>query len=457
MQPRALHTSLTAPTRLFGGSCRRGRLRRTGPPIACSGLICRFGAPWRKRSRVATNTSLAGARLLCDRSGHRCLHGFSSAHQRPWTSVARHRPRSFEAALALALAVYAGWTTARPLDLLACAKLPNCCRAGEATNPGPRRPAPRAQPLDFETQPLYSRTSEFLGLRAWASFLTWCAASLSFDPLPVFVSCPALLAMALRSYGNWLYQTGGSLQTLRYAILAGQRLSWNARGHLGAAWELVSRWERLQPVRHRTPVPEIIIKAMVAVGWCKGFRRWAAVTIAAFYGIARIGEVLEASRLHLLLPGDHFSDLKACFLRLEGPKSSSRGGARVQHLRIDEPTAVLFLEKVFGDTAAQDRLYPLSSSAYRSRWNLVLEMLGLPSKLDLTPGGLRGGGAVWAYHRGIGIPDIQWRMRLKHQQTLAFYLQEVAALNSMLEAGPDARHAVFAAASFFPFLVSSTS
>ena len=195
----------------------------------------------------------------------------------------------------------------------------------------------------------------------------------------------------------------------------------------------------------------------MAVGWCKGFRRWAAVTIAAFYGIARIGEVLEASRLHLLLPGDHFSDLKACFLRLEGPKSSSRGGARVQHLRIDEPTAVLFLEKVFGDTAAQDRLYPLSSSAYRSRWNLVLEMLGLPSKLDLTPGGLRGGGAVWAYHRGIGIPDIQWRMRLKHQQTLAFYLQEVAALNSMLEAGPDARHAVFAAASFFPFLVSSTS
>ena len=168
--------SLTAPTRLFGGSCRRGRLRRTGPPIACSGLICRFGAPWRKRSRVATNTSLAGARLLCDRSGHRCLHGFSSAHQRPWTSVARHRPRSFEAALALALAVYAGWTTARPLDLLACAKLPNCCRAGEATNPGPRRPAPRAQPLDFETQPLYSRTSEFLGLRAWASlpYLVCC-------------------------------------------------------------------------------------------------------------------------------------------------------------------------------------------------------------------------------------------------------------------------------------------
>ena len=58
--------------------------------------LCRFGAPWRKRSRVATNTSLAGARLLCDKSGHRCLHGFSSAHQRPWTAVARHRPRDYE-------------------------------------------------------------------------------------------------------------------------------------------------------------------------------------------------------------------------------------------------------------------------------------------------------------------------------------------------------------------------
>lgn len=418
--------------------------------------LCRFGAPWRKRSRVATNTSLSGARLLCDKSGHRCLHGFSSAHQRPWTAVARHRPRDYESALALALAAYAGWTAARPLDPAACAKLPNCCRVGEAANPGPRRPANRAQGGDLESQPLYSRTSEFLGLRAWASFLAWCSSSLSFDPTPVFTCCPALLAMALRSYGNWLFATGGSLQTFRYAILAGQRLSWSARGQLGAAWELVSRWERQQPVRHRTPVPEVILKAMVVVGWFKGFRRWAAVTVAAFYGIARIGEVLRASRLDLLLPKDHFSDVQAVFLRLEGPKSSTRGGAKVQHLRIDEPSAVAFLGKVFGNFAATERLYPLSPAAYRSRWNHILEALGLSRKLDLTPGGLRGGGAVWAYHSGLSISEIQWRMRLKHQHTLAFYLQEVAALNSILEAGPDARHTVFSAATFFSFLVSST-
>ena len=359
--------------------------------------------------------------------------------------------------MALALSAYAGWTAARPLDPAACAKLPNCCRVGEAANPGPRRPANRARDGDLESQPLYSRTSEFLGLRAWAGFLEWCSSSLSFDPTPVFTCCPALLAMALRTYGNWLFMTGGSIQTFRYAILAGQRLSWSARGQLGAAWELVSRCERQQPMRHRTPVPEVIMKAMVVIGWLKGFRRWAAVTVAAFYGIARIGEVLKASRLDLLLPRDHYSDVQAIFLRLEGPKSSTRGGAKVQHLRIDEPSAVAFLDKVFGNFAAAEKLYPMSPSAYRTRWNHVLEVLGLPCKLDLTPGGLRGGGAVWAYHSGLSISDIQWRMRLKHQHTLAFYLQEVAALNSILEAGPDARHAVFSAATFFSFLVSSTS
>ena len=197
--------------------------------------LCRFGAPWRKRTRVFTNTSLAGARLLCDRTGHRRLIGFSVAHRKAWTSVAKDKPRGFYAALALAFSSRCGWCADRPLCPAACAKLPNCCRIGEASKPGPRAPRPRDPRVDLETRPLYSSTSHHLGLRAWTSFLAWCALSLTFDPVESFVSCPALLAMVLRSYGNFLYQSGGSLQTYRYAILAAQRLSWSIRGHLGPA------------------------------------------------------------------------------------------------------------------------------------------------------------------------------------------------------------------------------
>ena len=417
--------------------------------------FCRFGTPWRKRTRVATNTALRGARLLCCNKDHLRLFGFSKAHQKPWTSVADAHPRGFSRAVAVALACHAGWCDERPLDPLACAKLQNCCRAGEAANPGPRAPRARDLTVDLETRPLYSEASSFLGLRAWTSFLAWCAQTLSFDPLPMFHSCPPMLAMALRSFGNYLYRTGGSLQTYRYAIVAGQRINWCMRGQLGPAWELVSRWEKLQPIRHRTPIPEVVLKSLVVLAWCKGFRRWAGCTLVAYFGLARIGEILRATRAHLLLPADHCSVLEVAFVRLEGPKSAARGGPKVQHLKVDEALAVQLLGKAFSSLDSDDKLYPFGPAAYRARWNFLLGHFGLRNQQELTPGGLRGGGAVWAYHRGHAVSDIQWRMRLRHQHTLSYYLQEVAAINSVLAAGVEARHVLQCSAQLFPFLAAS--
>ena len=72
----------------------------------------------------------------------------------------------------------------------------------------------------------------------------------------------------------------------------------------------------------------------------------------------------------------------------------------------------------FGGLGRDERLFPLSPSAYRSRWDKCLKTLGLEGLVDVTPGGLRGGGAVAAYHCGGAIADIQWKLRLKHMGTL---------------------------------------
>ena len=137
---------------------------------------------WRKRTRVATNTCSAGARLPCHRAGHFRLHGF----QQCAASLGRC-----------------------PAE---CAKLTNCCRAGEASNTGPRAARPRNRLLDLEARPLYSETSLLLGQRAWTSFLSWCGHTLNYDPLPMSHSCPLPPAMALRAFGNYLYRSSGSLQ-----------------------------------------------------------------------------------------------------------------------------------------------------------------------------------------------------------------------------------------------------
>ena len=147
--------------------------------------------------------------------------------------------------------------------------------------------------------------------------------------------------------------------------------------------------------------------------------------------------------------------LQVVFLKLEGPKSAARGGPKVQHLKIDDDLAVALLAKALTSLDPDDRLYPFGPSAYRARWDFLLSHFGLRNQKELTPGGLRGGGAVWAYHRGLSVGDIQWRMRLRHRHTLSYYLQEVAAINSVLAAGCDARHTLQCTAQLFPFLAAS--
>ena len=45
----------------------------------------------------------------------------------------------------------------------------------------------------------------------------------------------------------------------------------------------------------------------------------------------------------------------------------------------------------------------------------------------ITPGSARGGGAVASYRAGADLSGLLWSMRLESLQTLAYYLQEVAA------------------------------
>ena len=94
----------------------------------------------------------------------------------------------------------------------------------------------------------------------------------------------------VRSYGSGSFPlfsfAGHGLEGLRGRALQdryrqlfahAQRLLPMLRPHLRPAWDMVSRWEELQPV---APAPEVVLKAMVAVALAFGWRRWAAVTAA---------------------------------------------------------------------------------------------------------------------------------------------------------------------------------
>ena len=176
---------------------------------------------------------------------------------------------------------------------------------------------------------------------------------------------------------------------------------------------------------------------LVALVW--QWPRWAGVTRAAFSGPFRIGEGLRGRRANLVLPRDLLDVSSPAFFRIDRPKSRSRRGPRVQHVAFRDAGVIAFLDEMFGELRDDEPLYPGSPAQYRRRWDKILAHLGIPATLRLTPGCLRPGGAVAAYRQGTPLPELQWRMRLKHLMTLEHYLQEVAASTVLRGLAPATR------------------
>ncbi len=415
---------------------------------------CRFGAPWRKRTRIASSiVALNGLRVFCQcRKPHIPLRGMHPTLGKPWTAVAEPYPKAFADLIGYAAAVQIGWSS-KKLNIAGCCRGLSL-RVGEASNPGPRglRP-PRGFSLEFV--PVLTAGSLALGEKCWKEFTEWCGQFIAGDLIGLFVAVPLFLVHAVRKYGDLEFMRGGSLLYYRHLVLAAQKRVPACKQFIHIAWELATRWEAVEPTTHRSPVPLAVVQSMVVVGWSLGWKRWCGVTLLAFFGIARIGEVLNCRRCDLLLPADLIDERnQAAFLLLRRSKTSFRQAAKVQHLKVTDPTAVRILEALYKDFSGETFLFHGSPNVYRRRWDVVLQYLGFGPNHKLTPGGLRAGGAIEEYRSGASIPDIQWRMRLKNVSTLEAYIQEVAALSVMTSLPSRCVKRVRAASKFFAHLVS---
>ena len=287
-----------------------------------------------------------------------------------------------------------------------------------------------------------------------ADFKFWLMQQNITVPLVHLMNCPELLGLLLRVYAQVLYSSGVPLGNYKHLLAGLGREKCSLRFSLGEAWEFATRWQTLEPVTHRPPLPIRVYHAMIVLALALGWRRWAGILILAFEGLARIGEPLRATRAHLLLPRDMFAEEPIVFLRIDKPKSRYRGGALVQHCSVRGRTVAL-LEGIFSDLEPGDPLYNGSPAMFRSRWDKLLRTLQVPLLSGLLPGGARGGGAVAAYQARCPIADIMWSMRIKQATTLEHYLQEVAAINCLGDLTPKARRSIEIASKCFPLFCAS--
>lgn len=405
-----------------------GRFRRPDSDWLYRVDFCRFKARWRKRTRVATSLpTLRGRRLLCrcNPPNHIQLRGQHPILRKPWTAVAEPYPRGFAASIGRAICIATGWRAE-----LADVSKTGGGRIGEAENPGPRRGS-AARRGSLESRPVQGSNTILLGERCWEKFLCWCDRTMvETNPLELFLAVPLFLAHAIRKFGDVEFQRGGSLLYYRHLVLVAQRKVPNLKPMAHICWDLATRWELAEPTQHRTPMPLPLLEAMVILAWHLKWYRWSAIAVACFFGVARVGEVLAATRRDLLLPMDLLDDdHAAAYLVLWKSKTSRRQPSRVQHLKIIAPSAVNLLQEVYSGVSGSEKLYHGSPSMFRHRWNLLLKWLCIPAEFRLTPAGLRGGGAIELYRGGEAIGNIQWRMRIRQQVTLEAYLQEVAAVS----------------------------
>lgn len=219
------------------------------------------------------------------------------------------------------------------------------------------------------------------------------------------------------------------------------------------SWTKLAEGYPVQPTRHRPPLPKVLLDAFVGLALTWGWARWAATTMLAFHGACRVGEPLKALRQDLILPDEAGLEIDVCFLNITSPKTSRRGRGRTQHTKITDESTVRLAKVVFSQLDPQEPLYPSSLSSYRRRWDRLLAVLEVPRAAAITPGCTRGGGAVYRYHVGQPISNIQWTMRIKHQQTLEHYLQETAALGVIQKLPARSRELVQSCAKMAPHIL----
>ena len=415
---------------------------------------CRHGTPWRKRTRFRTTTHLRDQRQLCrcDKP-HTRLRGRCREAGMNFTKLAESYPRALCEVLACAMAKDCGWQPdRRRVNVSDVAKCKGA-RIGEASHPGPR--VSRATRLDtLNDYELLEPETIRMRAKFWAAFNNWLDSELGVGSLDILLRSPIALVKALEAYGHHQYAVGVPLHYYRQLLAHTQKEFPLVRPYMVSAWSLVTRWELAEPVQHRPPAPEPLVRAMAALSIAWGWPNVATVILVGFYGLLRIGEVLSARRLHLLTAIDMMEDMGRFYLRIEAPKTRRRG-PRVQYTTVDEATTVKLVEALWQPLQQDQRLCCFSASAFRRRWDALVSALGLEKHHRMTPGSLRGGGAVWSHRRGDHITDIMWKMRLQNVRTLTFYLQETTAMSLLPSLNPTKRTTIQCLQRLLPFFTDA--
>ena len=131
---------------------------------------------------------------------------------------------------------------------------------------------------------------------------------------------------------------------------------------------------REEPRENRIAMPWQLLLAAITTALVWGWPRVAGILALSWGGLLRIGEAFSAKRSDLLLPGDVKDTCDYALLSVGEPKTRYKA-ARHQSAKIDQPDLVRVISLVFGPLGFTHKLWPQSSSTFRSRFDMITQRL----------------------------------------------------------------------------------
>ena len=178
-------------------------------------------------------------------------------------------------------------------------------------------------------------------------------------------------------------------------------------------------------------------------------------------GLCRPGEVVAACRKYLVLPSDVFDSQRFALLRIEEPKTRRRA-ARHQAAKVDLPDLLEVLKIAFATLDPEQQLWPFSGQTFRTRFQKLCDVLGLPDgkrsgKKGLELGSFRPGGATWLLQYSENPDLVRRRGRWLSPRVMDIYLQEVEAATFLADQPQEVRDRIFSVAASFPAVLAKAS
>ena len=241
---------------------------------------------------------------------------------------------------------------------------------------------------------------------------------------------------------QFLYQNNFGVSAGRHAILCVQNRHRHTRSFLAQAWDSIKAWERIVPIKLRTPLPYLVLQAMFCYAMLTGFsssgtecRDWISFGIGilcSFDALLRPGEWCALTSGLIALPSTRLQGMDSRGLLTIKNGKNRRLFGRIQIGIVESPVVLAWLTWLVENLPSDVPLMAGGTGKFRALFKKAVAALRL-DELDLVPSSLRAGGATYKFAvESLDIGRLQYRGRWSSARTLQHYLQEAGAILAML-------------------------